>query len=747
MILMISKSSVSLLFENFDSMRKMRKFLLIHLLLLLAITSFGQNFSVTSFRYDETDMTANMAGTTVLDQNGNKCALIKVETTQTGFSFDPGVLGVMATQQKAGEIWVYVPQGVKRLTISHSKLGILRDYDLGLSLQSARTYILKLAAANVITIVEEQVKMQYLVFKLTPPNSFVTITGPDQKQTVLQTDGEGIARKYLNFGTYTYSVQAEDYHTLTGTVKIDNPDDKHVLTLSLFPAFGYLTIPNTGTLYGATVSLDSKLIGPTPINSYRVPSGSHAITISRPKYSPIFSDVTIEDGKTMIFDRQPVANFAPLSIIGVEGSEIWINGNLAGQSPWTGDLEYGPYKIECRKQNHRTSFKSFEFTSGFATAITLDAPTPIYGSLNIDSTPADAVISIDGKSYGETPIVINKLLIGPHELRLSRTGYADFTKTVTIIEGKTETVTAALSSTVPVKLSTTSTKPTITLDDQTVASLSTVTSLAIGNHTISITDPDFHPFTKTFTVTKDGINTFAFEPERIFSDMTITVKGVSFKMIAVQGGTFKMGATSEQGSDADGDEKPVHSVTLTSFHIGETEVTQELWQAVMGSNPSYFTRDGLKCPVERVSWDDCQEFISKLNSLTGKKFRLPTEAEWEFAARGGNKSRGYKYSGGNDIGSVAWYNGNSSRTNGVKTKSPNELGLYDMSGNVWEWCADWCGTYPSGSVSDPKGPSSGEYRVSRGGSYCLNAVFCRVSYRNGSTQSIRGYYLGLRLAF
>ena len=227
---------------------------------------------------------------------------------------------------------------------------------------------------------------------------------------------------------------------------------------------------------------------------------------------------------------------------------------------------------------------------------------------------------------------------------------------------------------------------------------------------------------------------------------TFTANGVSFTMIYVQGGTFTMGATSEQGSDVESDEKPAHSVTLSSYYIGETEVTQALWQAVMGSNPSNFTGDS-RLPVEQVSWEDCQTFISRLNSLTGQHFRLPTEAQWEFAARGGNRSRGYKYSGSNDIGSVAWYTDNSgSKTHPVKTKSPNELGIYDMSGNVWEWCQDWYGDYSSSSLTNPTGASSGSYRVFRGGCWYYSARFCRSSKRSGNTPSSRFSNLGLRLA-
>ena len=225
----------------------------------------------------------------------------------------------------------------------------------------------------------------------------------------------------------------------------------------------------------------------------------------------------------------------------------------------------------------------------------------------------------------------------------------------------------------------------------------------------------------------------------------MTLNGnVIFKMIAVEGGTFKMGAQSSDSggdnydSDAKDDESPVHDVTLSSYYIGETEVTQELWEAVMGSNPSDFSGYPQR-PVEEVSWNDCQEFIKKLNKITGKNFRLPTEAEWEYAARGGNKSKGYKYSGSNTIGNVAWYSNNSSsRTHDVKTKQANELGIYDMSGNVNEWCHDWYGSYSSGSQTNPTGPSSGSVRILRGGNWRNDSWYCRVSYHRGSNYPDNG---------
>lgn len=245
----------------------------------------------------------------------------------------------------------------------------------------------------------------------------------------------------------------------------------------------------------------------------------------------------------------------------------------------------------------------------------------------------------------------------------------------------------------------------------------------------------------------DSIATYTYEKGQDDVDENAEVKeytvgGVTFKMIRVEAGTFRMGSM-----DGYPDEQPVHSVTFSSdYYIGETEVTQELWTTVMGENPSHFTSDS-RLPVEKVSWNDCQTFITKLNALTGASFRLPTEAEWEFAARGGNKSRGYKYSGSNTIDEVAWYSSNSSnKTHVVKSKSPNELGIYDMSGNVWEWCSDWVGSYSSSAVTDPKGASAGSCRVNRGGCWINGAASCRCAFRNYFTPTNSNSFVGLRLA-
>ena len=595
----------------------MKRITTIFLLLLCVLTLHAQSLAVQGFRLDESDLTANTPGTIVMDQNGQKCALIKVETTQQGFSFDAGSLGVVKTEQKVGEIWVYVPEGVKRLTISHQQLGVLRDYDLGQMLRRAKTYILKLTSGEVQTIVKQSRTSQYVVFQMTPPNAVVMLDN-EMLSTV-----DGVATKMMKFGTYDYRVQAPDYLPEVGKVTVNDPRNKHVVNIKLKPNFSQVTL-------------------------------------------------TVDNN-----------------------AEIWVNGQKKGEGSWTGNLGAGTYEFETRKAGHRpaTTSRDIAVTSTPQT-IRLNAPTPIYGEADINSQPAMADIYIDGKKYGQTPQLVDQLLIGQHQIRLSRQGFADYTGSVTIREGDT-------------------TPFSITLKRQ-----------------------EGRPSVANAASPSAG----AGDARR-----TVTVGGVQFTMIRVDGGTFQMGATSEQGSDAFDLEKPAHQVTLSPYYIGETEVTQELWQAVMGSNPSRF--NGSRLPVEQVSWDDCQEFIRKLNQQTGLRFRLPTEAEWEYAARGGNKSRGYKYSGSNNIGDVAWYNGNSSSsTHDVKTKQPNELGLYDMSGNVWEWCQDWYGRYNAGSQQNPTGASSGSNRVFRGGSWYNSAGSCRVSNRNDRAPDYRDDYLGLRLA-
>lgn len=450
------------------------KHILTTILFFFCALAYAQNISVIDFRLDEMDLTANQQGTTVLDQNGEKCALIKVKTTQTGFSFDAGSLGISKTLQKTAEIWVYVPHGVRKLSISHQKFGSL-DYALPMTTQKAKTYIMELKAEKPLPV-----NNQRLTIKCMPKNAVVMIDG------AMADMQNGIGEMVLTLGAHKYVAMANGYYQGEGTVEV-----------------------------------------------------------------------------------------------------------------------------------------------------------------KVDS-PARLSIELEAKE----PVLKN--------------------------------------------------------------------SASTGTPTPQSQVSNFNAEVQTFNV-----------------------NGVTFNMMPVEGGTFIMGATPEMRKPFK-DELPAHEVTLSSYYMGETEVTQALWLAVMGNNPSKY--EGAENPVEKVSWNDCQTFILMLNQATGKKFRLPTEAEWEFAARGGNKSRHTQYSGSDNIDEVAWYAKSKSNTHPVKQKKANELGIYDMTGSVWEWCQDWKGSYSSSPQTNPTGPSSGSFRVCRGGSWYYNARICRSSFRNINTPDRRYNDLGLRLA-
>jgi formylglycine-generating enzyme required for sulfatase activity len=226
----------------------------------------------------------------------------------------------------------------------------------------------------------------------------------------------------------------------------------------------------------------------------------------------------------------------------------------------------------------------------------------------------------------------------------------------------------------------------------------------------------------------------------------LMLAAIETSMISIDGGVFIMGCTADQGAECTQDEFPVHQVQISSFRFSKTELTQGIWKAVMGINPSGNQRSD-QFPVENVSYNDIDAFIERLNKISGHRYRLPTEAEWEFAARGGIKSRVTLYSGSSDPNNVSWNIGNSSNVSHiVGFKKANELGLYDMSGNVWEWCSDWYGVYHSSEESDPRGSVEGTDKIIRGGSYAGAIWFCRNAIRMHYAPSYKSHFIGFRLA-
>ena len=808
--------------------------LLLLLLLLPARQASAQQkpkFRISSFRENPMDLSAKHYEK--LDADGHPYAIIKVTSDNPDddlsayrFSFEhiPSLM-----ELKESELWVYVGRNAMYVTISREGYHSISQHELNTTIQPGRVYNMQLTAES------KKIHRQMLLIEVTPANSQAYITykeeGGDEKVFGNgNIDEAGMAAMNLPLGTYTYRIISKNYHPSEGRIALSTINGKHIEKVTLRPNFANVTL-----------------------------------------------------------------NAAP-------GVDIYINDEKQSAGSWSGILTPGSYSIECRQANHKSSYQTITVEEGKDMTLRLPAPTPITGVFSCMSSPLGAKITIDGKECGETPNIIDNLLIGTHKVTVSKPGYADSAVDIVIKEGETTEQTVTLQrlpqnsgnivgnnsgkvqnyasengkingheyvdlglpsglkwATCNVGASKpeeygnyyawgeTSTKSNYTTDNSVTNGKNfsdiggnpaydvarkqwgsswrlptkaefeellnennctwtwttqngikgyKVTSKKNGNsifvpaagwrngtslyyqgtygfywsstpyesdsfYACSLnfgsghhsTDSNFRSYGQSVRPVSGGIEnktektSNAKPASNKLSTRTFKVKDVEFTMVAVEGGTFSMG--SNDGYDY---EKPIHQVTLDSYCIGQTEVTQALWQAVMGSNPSYFK--GTSNPVENVSYKDCIRFIKKLNKLLkdqlpqGRKFRLPTEAEWEFAARGGNKSKGYKYSGSNSISTVAWYGGNSGdTTHPVKQKASNELGLYDMSGNVSEWCRDWYGYYSSSPQNNPKGPGKGYGRMLRGGSWYTAVQHCRSADRRSSDPGRRGNSCGLRLAF
>ena len=449
----------------------------------------------------------------------------------------------------------------------------------------------------------------------------------------------------------------------------------------------------------AKVTIDGVLQESSSDGEYSamLPYGTHTYQVEAGGYISKSGSFTVSSGDLTPINVSLVSAMATVSVTcSTPVVSLYVDKKFVGNAPWSGSLKEGMHLVEVKKNGYRSQQKTILLSKQQLLEVSFDELVAVQGNLSVNYKPFGADVYVDGKKLGISPRVFNGLLIGNHQVEVRKEGYAADKKTVMISEGQTASISGSLS--------------TLVSDFANNSGNSLDSSVSFSDNVISI-------------------------PVR---------NGVTIEMVKVEAGSFMMGATSEM-QDPVTEEKPAHEVILTNdYYIGKYEVTQSLWQAVMGSNPSYFKGD--KLPVEMISWSDCQKFIGKLNSMTGRKFRLPTEAEWEYAARGGKKSRSYQYSGSSDVSDVAWYSDNSGRkTHVVGMKQPNKLGLYDMSGNVFEWCQDWKGSYSSSSQKNPTGAVGGAVRVLRGGSWLINARYCRLSYRNGGAPDFRSNCLGLRL--
>ncbi|MCK4311272.1 MAG: SUMF1/EgtB/PvdO family nonheme iron enzyme [Candidatus Cloacimonetes bacterium] len=503
----------------------------------------------------------------------------------------------------------------------------------------------------------------------------VIISKPSDAEKIIDGENLGTGQTFKLFiGKHTLEVQKEGYISKTKTITVSESSTlfKDIKLEEIEQVM--ITIKSVPT--GATIYLNNDEIGKTNKQPFRFP-GNYNLRLVKNKYEKIEETITVTETGNNIFSYHLEKSTVMLTIsINPSDADIYLNnekltGNIQEISP-------GKHKIEVRKTGYFSQTRTIEVQKGkdITESFTLKKKT---GKLQFVVEPMEANVTLkkDEKTIDNWKGSKYKtnLQIGEYQIIASLTGYEPKTKKCTIDLNKTAQV-------------------SITLEPETRVGLDSQIDSGFEN------------------------------------------------MIFVKGGTFQM------GSNEYDDEKPIHSVTLSDFYIGKYEVTQKEWKAIMGNNPSNWKGDDL--PVEKVSWYNVVEFCNKKSEAEGltpcytgsgkntkcnfsaNGYRLPTEAEWEYAARGGNKSKDYKFSGSNNIGDVAWYYKNSnSKTHKVGTKQPNELGIYDMSGNVWEWCNDWYSKnyYKNSSKNNPQGPTSGKYLVLRGGGWINSAGYCRSSDR------------------
>ena len=669
------------------------------------------------------------------DDNNKPFAVVIIKTLNINeqerakLRFSSDAMSYVEVEYRVGEVWLYVSYYASFLKIKHPDLSSAPDFYLPFDMQPRHGYELVLEKYNVAPAPDAQT-INYLIVRCDQPDASICIDG----SFVGMKEGS----KALGVGEkHSWQIDCGLYHSESGEVTITEGEPVTV-ERNLRPAYGFLKVTSSPE-NGATVFINNNKVGTTPYTSERLQSGSYNVRVMKEMFSLSEKSFLVKDNETTVANMVLNPNFATLSLNTDPASDIFIDGERVAKGQWNGRLSSGTHLVEARKPSHRNSSLKVNLSNGENKTLTIPNPEPIYSMLDINSQPMGAKILIDGEDFGTTPRVIKNILVGEHTLSLVKQGCAKLEKTFTLKEKEMLSLNEKLESGKIITVTTDKEGDEIYVDGTFAGHSPLDVSIGYGTHTVKAIR-NGKSVEKSFDVRENGGESSI----TFFGNQTITVKGVSFDMVYVEGGSFDMGATYEQVDNALDNEKPVHRVTLSGYYIGMYEVTQELWEAVMGSNPSYHAAS--QYPVESVSWNDCKEFVSRLSSLTGMIFRLPTEAEWEYAARGGNKSLHYKYSGSDNIDEVAWYNNNSGRsTHAVGTKSPNELGIYDMSGNVWEWCSDWYGGYSAGAQTNPQGPSSGSYRVLRGGSWINYAGNCRVSIRSYDDPGNSNINFGLRL--
>ena len=549
----------------------MRGVVLFTVLLLVDIVS-AQNINVASFKLLENDLTANTTGTMENDQNGETAALIKVVTTQQGFVFDGGMIGIVKTKQGVGEVWVYVPHGIKKLTIQHPQLGVLRDYYFPVPIEKARTYEMVLTTGKVETVVTHSVNKQFVVFNVNPANAVVELN--DEMLTV---DSEGYATKGVPYGTYNYRVSCADYHTEAGRVTV-TADGKAEVNVTLRPNFGWIKLDGAEDLRGAYVYIDNVRVGQLPFVSGNIKSGKHRVKIVKNMYKPYEQPIVVEDNETSELKVEMIPNFAVVTLTADAESEIWIDGEHRGKGRWSGRLEVGDYVVEVKKESHRAASQVLHINTTGEKTFELQSPIPIYAPLEISSTPLRATVYIDGVEVGETPIMKSDILVGRHRVKFEKEGYGSVEQTVELKEGIENQISVELSNVKVVNITSVPSDASVSIDGVYKGVTPLKTNLNYGEHTITFSKSGYTQENKTisvdaltntinhnFSVQKEEI-TITSNPSKAAVSIDHLYKGLTPLKVTLDRGNYLI-YLSKKGYSSHGEYKTISTTHKNDFHF------------------------------------------------------------------------------------------------------------------------------------------------------------------------------------
>ena len=427
---------------------KYRFFRLLFLVSLICLRGNLQGQEITvlpgNFYRDDKDLTARIEP--VRNENGQTCALLKVVTTETGFHFFPDGVGLCRdVEGHPAEIWVWLAPGTRRITITHSQLGQLRDYEFPEVLQSAMVYVMRLTTGRVQTVVEESVRENWLALTVNPPDAAVKIDG---KLIVPQ---NGQYQKIYALGEHAYEAFCDMYHPEMGTFTIV-PDSTTTLVVDLRPNYGYLKVESEPE-DGAVVFVDGRRVGTTPYMSDRLPASTYTVQVAKEMFEDAMSqNVPVGDGQTSFVTLSQLPDFAaPHFVCSDAKAEIWVNGELKGVGQWSGRLPAGAYKVEARRPSHVPTTQSLRLENGDNGEIRLESPIPIYGQINVSCVPMNAMIVLDGSKVGTTPKLLKNVLIGRHSVEVGKQGYKSEVFDVDVEEGKTLELEVTLVEEAPVR--------------------------------------------------------------------------------------------------------------------------------------------------------------------------------------------------------------------------------------------------------------------------------------------------------